>query len=144
MGWVRGFVALWAGALPLWGCAPEREAPQEATPVEIAGDSEAGFYRVSLRPVDGEVPLGALHAWVVVVETAAGESFEPTRLAFGGGMPQHQHGFVTEPRVTRVLGPGEYLIEGVKFHMAGDWALRVEVVGPDGPDVAVLHVMVGP
>jgi hypothetical protein len=59
-------------------------------------------------------------------------------------MPQHAHGFITEPRVTRSLGVGTFLIEGVKFHMPGDWTLRVELVGPSGPDVATLHVQVEP
>ena len=106
--------------------------------------SEAGLYRVSLRSEEGEIPLGRIHAWVVHLETRDGETFVPRRLAFSGGMPQHGHGFETEPRATRELGGGDFLVEGVKFHMAGDWMLRVELVGPAGPDVAVFHVQVGP
>jgi hypothetical protein len=83
-----------------------------------------------------------MHSWVVSVETAAGDVVEPTRLAFDGGMPQHGHGFVTVPRVTRSLGGGRYRIEGVKFHMGGEWTLRVEMAGPAGPDVAVFLVKV--
>jgi len=106
--------------------------------------SNAGLYRVILRPRDGAVPLNEMHAWTVDVTTAEGEAFMPTRLAFTGGMPQHQHGFITEPRVTRTLGTGQFLIEGVKFHMAGDWMLRVELVGPSGADGATVHVRVEP
>ncbi len=68
----------------------------------------------------------------------------PIRLAVSGGMPQHQHGFVTEPRVTEALGAGDFLVEGVKFHMSGDWTMRFELVGPAGPDIAVFHVQVSP
>jgi hypothetical protein len=74
------------------------------------------------------------------VATAAGEPFAPTRLAFDAAMPQHGHGLPTAPRVTRALGDGRFLVEGVKFQMGGDWTLRVEVVGPSGADVAVFHV----
>jgi hypothetical protein len=76
------------------------------------------------------------------VANAAGEPFAATRLAFDAGMPQHGHGLSTAPRVTRALGNGRYRVEGVKFHMGGDWTLRVEVVGPSGADVAVFHVRV--
>jgi hypothetical protein len=136
-------------ALAVTGCgAAEEPAESEGSPPaaghEAPGSAPtaAGLYRVSLAPEAGAVPLGAMHAWVVEVETAKGEAFDPIRLAFDGGMPQHGHGFLTAPRVTRALGPGRYLVEGVKFHMGGDWTLRVEVVGPSGPDVAVFRVRV--
>jgi hypothetical protein len=103
---------------------------------------EAGLYRIAIAPEGGAIPIGAIHSWVVEVATAAGEPFVPTRLAFDGGMPQHGHGLMTAPRVTRALGNGRFLVEGVKFHMGGDWTLRVEIVGPAGADVAVFHVPV--
>lgn len=106
--------------------------------------TEAGLYRVSLRPEGVEAPLGRMHAWILRLETRDGETFLPSRLAFSGGMPQHGHGFETEPRVTRAIGEGDFLIEGVKFHMGGEWTLRVELVGPAGPDVAVFQFQVGP
>jgi hypothetical protein len=138
-----------AAALLLLACGPAAQEPPGNVSPEIvtapgSGVSEAGHYRLSLRPRDGEIPVGPLHAWIVTTETVQGERFAPIRLAFGGGMPQHAHGFTTEPRVTRALGLGEYLVEGVKFHMSGDWTLRLEVVGPAGPDMAIFHVQVGP
>ena len=86
------------------GCEPAKREPA-ATPRVAPGSglSEAGLYRLALRPQDAEVPLGQLHGWVVHVETADGDPFVPQRLAFSGGMPQHGHGFVTEPRVTRAM-----------------------------------------
>jgi hypothetical protein len=119
---------------------PAPESPENAVRSRL---SEAGLYQVSVRSEDGEIPLGRIHAWVVHLETRDGKTFPPRRLAFSGGMPQHGHGFETEPRATREIGGGDFLIEGVKFHMAGDWMLRVELVGPAGPDVAVFHVQVG-
>jgi hypothetical protein len=110
--------------------------------VRVERTGESGLYRVAIAPEGGTIPLRAMHAWVVEVATAAGEPFEPTRLAFDGGMPQHGHGFPSAPRVTRSLGTGRFLVEGVKFNMGGDWTLRVEVVGPSGADVAVFHVQV--
>ena len=118
-------------------------APIPADPASLQ-PSEGGLYLAGLRSQDGEVPIGRMHSWVFHVETVEGTFFQPVRLAVSGGMPQHGHGFVTEPRVTRVLGNGDFLVEGVKFHMAGDWTFRFEVVGPAGPDVAIFHVQVDP
>jgi hypothetical protein len=106
--------------------------------------SEAGLYRVALRPEDGQVPLGRMHGWVVHLATRDGETFVPSRLAVTGGMPQHGHGFETTPRATRSLGGGDFLVEGVKFHMPGDWTIRIDLVGPAGPDVAEFVIAVGP
>ena len=148
---IRTWVALSFVALATLGCdarppdAAKRGGPGSAASRNGAREervSEAGLYRVAIAPETGAIPLGTIHSWVVEVATAAGEPFAPTRLAFDGGMPQHGHGLPTAPRVTRSLGTGRFLVEGVKFHMGGDWTLRVEVVGPSGADVAVFHVQV--
>jgi hypothetical protein len=148
---IRAWVALSCVAFATWGCDPR---PPDAAGRGGAGSpaarvgarevrvGEAGLYRIAIAPEGGAIPVGAIHSWVVEVATAAGEPFVPTRLAFDAGMPQHGHGTLTAPRVTRALGNGRFLVEGVKFHMGGDWTLRVEVVGPLGADVAVFHVPV--
>jgi hypothetical protein len=148
---IRTCVALSFAAFAALGCDARETDPtararagsapsQTGARVERIGES--GLYRIAIAPEGGAIPLRAMHAWVVEVATAAGEPFEPTRLAFDGGMPQHGHGLPTAPRVTRSLGTGRFLVEGVKFNMGGDWTLRVEVVGPSGADVAVFHVQV--
>lgn len=132
-------------------CGPERstepDAPGDRPRAAAAPGivrSEAGLYRVHLRAEQEPARLHALHAWIATISDANGAPVDPSRLAVGGGMPQHAHGFVTEPRVTRRLGPGEYRIEGVKFHMSGDWIFELEIVGPAGPDVAVVPIRVEP
>jgi hypothetical protein len=133
--------ALLAGA----GCGEHEASPGAASAQPTSGPvpTAQGLYRVSAAPEAGAIPLGVIHGWIVTVEGADGAEVVPTRLAFDGGMPQHGHGFVTAPRVTAALGGGRYRVEGVKFHMGGDWTLRVEVVAPQGADVAVIHVRVG-
>jgi YtkA-like len=106
--------------------------------------SQAGFYRISIRPEQGAPRIGPLHAWLVQIESRAGTPVSPTGLVFDGGMPQHGHGFETSPRVTGSLGDGAFRVDGVRFHMPGAWKLRVDVAGPDGVDFAVFDVEVGP
>ena len=129
-------------------CGPGVEAPDEggegrggAPPSSWTQISEGKRYRVSIRP-EGEIPLGRLHSWIVHLETAEGEPVVPMRLAVSGGMPQHGHGFETKPRATGALGNGDFRIEGMKFHMAGDWQIRIEFVGPAGADVAIFQLPV--
>jgi hypothetical protein len=146
---IRAWVALSCVAFATWGCDPrppdaagggEAGSPAARASAREERVGEAGLYRVAIEPEGGVIPMGAMHSWVVEVATAAGEPFAPTRLAFDAAMPQHGHGLPTAPRVTRALGDGRFLVEGVKFQMGGDWTLRVEVVGPSGADVAVFHV----
>ena len=59
-------------------------------------------------------------------------------------MPGHGHGFVTQPRVTRDLGDGDFLVEGVKFHMMGAWVLDFEILGTLGPDAVRFDVELRP
>jgi len=106
--------------------------------------SESGRYRVALRPEEGAARIGRLHAWIVRISSQEGKPVRPSRLAFNGGMPQHGHGFQTAPRVTRALGDGAFRVDGVRFHMSGEWTLRVEFVGAFGPDVAVFEITVEP
>ena len=61
------------------------------------------------------------------VEDAAGEPVEDARISVDGGMPQHDHGLPTAPEVTRELGRGDYLVEGLRFHMNGYWEIVVEI-----------------
>ncbi|MGH0036377.1 MAG: FixH family protein [Myxococcota bacterium] len=106
--------------------------------------SNDGLYRVRFAPRGGPARLGVLHDWVVHVEAADGSRFEATRITVDGGMPQHGHGLVTVPRVTRSLGDGDYLVEGMKFHMPGEWTFQIGVVGPAGGDSATLLVQIDP
>ena len=122
----------------------DSQAPGESSPLSWRSQSESGLYQISLRPEEGPARVGASHAWVVSLETTDGVPFRPSRLAFDGGMPQHGHGFETRPHVSRSRSVGEFLVDGVRFHMPGDWMLRVEVVGPSGPDVAVFQILVLP
>ena len=144
------------GCALLYGCgAPEAtdEPPVTATSPVVPADSPAvrvaprapdekarrwtqrsaaGTFDVTLSPQQGDAPIGPLHNWVVQVRDAAGDIVEPTGIVIGGGMPGHGHGLPTQPQVTRDLGGGRYLIEGMQFNMAGDWVLTVAIEADGG------------
>jgi hypothetical protein len=123
--------------------------PTAATAPEANEDawqspSAAGRFRITIRPEAGRIPIGPLHAWIVTVETPDGRPAEVRQLVFDGGMPQHGHGLETKPEVTDRLGPGVFRVDGVRFHMAGSWQIRIDVAGDGAADVALFDVEVRP
>ena len=89
------------------------------------------------------VPAGAprinrMHSWILQVESADGAPIEWAKIVVDGGMPEHDHGLPTEPRVTAELGNGEYRLDGMRFHMRGLWEIRITVTTEEGETVVVI------
>jgi len=84
------------------------------------------FYKSRIDPL----PLNKIHSWVVHLDTIEGQPVEKAKISVYGGMPAHKHGLPTQPAV-RELGGGDYLVEGLKFSMNGDWEiwLNIRVMG---------------
>ena len=102
--------------------------------------SEGGAYRATIRPAGDAIPQGRLHAWTLHLETAAGVAVDSASVVVDGGMPQHGHGLPTKPRVTRPLGNGDHLVEGMKFNMGGWWVVKFRVASAAGTDSVVFNV----
>ena len=102
--------------------------------------SEAGRYRATIRPQGDTIPQGKLQRWTLHLETAGGAPVDSAAIAVDGGMPQHGHGLPTKPRVTRPLGNGDHLVEGMKFNMGGWWVVKFRVNAEAGRDSVVFNV----
>ena len=105
--------------------------------------SSAGLYRVALVPPAQAPAINQMHTWTVKLATPAGAPVHGARLAVAGGMPQHGHGFPTQPRVTRELEDGTYLLEGMKFSMTGWWEVKLAIKAPQGADQVTFNTLVG-
>lgn len=97
-----------------------------AAPGEQHWVSDSGNLRASYTSAVTPVPLNQIHTWTLHLETAAGVALDKAQVEFSGGMPAHNHGLATAPVVT-ALGQGDYRVEGLRFHMQGDWELRISV-----------------
>jgi hypothetical protein len=100
--------------------------PQDAAEYAMERSSSQAGFRVSYR-TDAPVPVGRLHAWTLHVAHRDGTPVTDAAIAVDGDMPEHRHGLPTRPRVTRNLGNGDYLVEGVKFQMAGWWVMDFDI-----------------
>lgn len=109
--------------------------------LSMAKLSDAGLYHVQLMPDTTPITVRKMHTWTVLVETASGAPVKKAQIAISGVMPQHGHGLPTAPQVTRNLGDGQDLIEGVKFNMGGWWTFKLDVTGAAGSDAVTFNLV---
>jgi len=98
-----------------------------ALAAEEVWETSNGSYKVSYSSKIMPIPINQIHQWVLHIETAKGEPVSDANLELQGGMPLHDHGLPTNPIATEYLGEGNYLIEGMRFHMMGDWEITLEI-----------------
>ncbi len=113
------------------------------TDVTIAGEqpqwsSDSGSYTVSFESSVQPIEINRMHEWILHVETADGEPVIGAELTVDGGMPAHNHGLPTRPRVTVDLGNGDYRVRGLRFHMRGEWQVRIGISVGGRSDTAII------
>jgi hypothetical protein len=139
----RSFLAIgFATAAALSGClhAGGIEPPKAAADYAAERLSAQGLYRASYRSDPAPVPVGKLHSWVLHVESPDGKPVTDAAITLDGDMPEHRHGLPTRPRVTRHLGNGDYLVEGVKFQMGGWWVMDFAIAAGGRSDTVRFHL----
>ncbi len=102
--------------------------------------SRGGELQISYASNLEPLTINQIHSWVLFVETSEGIPVADAELTVEGGMPEHDHGLPTRPRVTRYLGDGKYLLEGVRFHMPGAWEIQVAIEALGKQDVVVISL----
>jgi hypothetical protein len=100
--------------------------------------SQSGLFEVSYKSQQQPITINRMHNWVLHVETAGGQPVVNADITLLGGMPEHDHGLPTSPRMTQYLGNGEYLIEGIRFHMNGSWEIAITISAGGERDIVVI------
>jgi hypothetical protein len=103
--------------------------------------SDNHLFRVSYVSSQDNVPINQMHQWTLHVETEDGQPVEDATITVDGDMPQHGHGLPTSPQVTRYLGNGDYLVEGMKFQMGGWWVMDFTVTSNGQTDAVHFNMM---
>lgn len=92
-----------------------------------AKSSDTEMFLVSYESQLQPISINRIHNWVVHVKTSDGSPVAGATITLIGGMPDHDHGLPTLPLATRYLGDGDYLVEGMKFHMNGWWQITISI-----------------
>ena len=122
------------------GCMMFTRPPRDLAYYSRTRPSEGGAYRATILPQGDSIPKGKLHRWTLHLETASGVAVQGATITVDGGMPQHGHGLPTKPRVTHPLGPGDYVVDGMKFNMGGWWVVKFRVAADAGRDSVVFNL----
>ncbi len=102
-----------------------------------------GRYRVTLPAGDDVIPVATWQVFTLQVARMDGKALALRDFAIDGGMPAHGHGLPTVPKVRSAGYDGAFLVEGLRFNMAGRWELRVLLADAEGTDFAVFQLDVG-
>jgi hypothetical protein len=102
--------------------------------------SQRGIYTVHYESTLDPIEINRMHSWTLVV-TRDGEPVEDADITVSGGMPEHDHGMPTRPRITAELGGGRYRLEGMRFHMNGDWEIVLEIDADGSRDTVVITLV---
>lgn len=104
----------------------------------FAAVAEEESLRVTYSTPSGPPEINRMHSWILHVESLDGAPVENAEILVSGGMPEHDHGLPTRPRVTTELGGGDYRLDGMRFHMRGYWEIEVTVVTDQGSTVIMI------
>jgi len=102
--------------------------------------SNRGLFVASYESELEPLQINVLHSWTVHLADAAGTPVLGAKIEADGGMPEHDHGLPTRPRVTEELGDGDYRLEGLRFHMRGSWEVTLTIEASGKTDTLVMKV----
>jgi len=103
--------------------------------------SDTGLFVARIDSAVEPIEINRLHRWTLHVDGADGEPVLGAAIAIDGGMPMHDHGLPTAPRVTEELGAGDYRVEGMKFQMPGHWTVTFTIAADGGEDQVTFDLM---
>lgn len=83
--------------------------------------------------------INRIHSWEIELRNQSGLPIEGASIEVIGGMPAHDHGLPTQPQVSASDVPGIYLVEGIRFHMPGDWEMIFSISVNNQSDTATLE-----
>lgn len=119
----------------LLGCTQPLLAADQETPV-LTGATSGGI-RIEIFSELAPLAINQIHSWQIRILDENGIAIQP-EMKLSGGMPEHNHGLPTAPAITATLDNGNYLLEGMRFHMPGHWQLLFEITVNGSMQTAVI------
>lgn len=100
--------------------------------------SKAGYFQLDVRSELNPVVINKMHRWSLRLVDADGNPVTGAAISVQGGMPAHDHGLPTAPRVSSEPESGNYVLEGLRFHMRGLWELEFTIRAGETSDVVIV------
>lgn len=94
-------------------------------PIEVRSEAQQLLLRIT--SLEHPEPLNRLHGLDLILTLADGTPVSAASVALSG---QHRYALnplPTAPQVRPADGPGRYKVEGLRFHIAGEWRLLFTV-----------------
>lgn len=108
--------------------------------LQVPAPANAADLIVTYTTPDGPPEINRMHSWILHIESESGEAIEGAQIEVDGGMPAHDHGLPTRPQVTEELGDGYYRLDGVRFHMSGQWEMVVTIRSDESDETVVISL----
>ena len=93
---------------------------------DLSGVTNNGL-KIEIYSELSPLAINQIHNWELRVVNDSNVTLELEKLLVTGGMPEHNHGLPTQPQLTGRVANGNYLIEGIRFHMQGLWQIKIEI-----------------
>jgi len=129
------------GWLPVYFILSHAVLAQPMAADEIPSQSTvADYYEVRFDSQSKPIVINQIQSWVMYLQTGDGLCVEGAEITVVGGMPEHNHGLPTAPLVRPGANDCEYLVEGLRFHMAGRWELNFKIKSGDKTDTLTVSL----
>jgi hypothetical protein len=106
---------------------PGPGAPAAAVPAAwpATRQTDRGNFGVTIRPEGGSITRNRHFSLEVVLKPGSGAG-APDGVLVDADMPAHRHGMNTKPEIVHEGGQS-YRVNGMLFHMAGEWSITVVI-----------------
>ena len=125
---------------PLLALVWATAVPAQAAPLSIK--SEAGKFIVRVNGIARPERLNHLHGFDLALATAGGKPVSGASIGLTGRRRETNSPLPTLPQVSVMPGAGHYRVEGLRFHMPGEWQLIFAIGDGAIRDRAVLDIVV--
>jgi hypothetical protein len=104
--------------------------------------SEGSRFTLRVAGIDSPERLNRLHGFDLAIAAADGRSVSGAVVIVTGRHRYAPNPLPTSPRVSPAQGAGDYRVEGLRFHVPGEWRLALEIEFEHIRDRATLDVVV--
>jgi hypothetical protein len=104
--------------------------------------SEAGWFSLQITGLARRERLNRLHGFDLSLATAGDRPAAGALVTIGGQRRYAPSSLPTAPQVLPGPGAGSYRVEGLRFHMAGEWRLVLDIEFEQIRDRAVVDLVV--